>query len=468
MKAILGKLNDELLINLAAKAAPFCVEVDAAIAYAEGSDHPLLKSCKDNGLRLNFYGLLDETGAVSPSLLRELLKWGPTKANACLVKGNFHAKVIWWRGYGAYIGSANLTHKAWFNNIEAGVFVDEAELTSCETGADLDRMFDRLADVAIPVTDEVVRHLETLATARRPMYEQEAKLKKRFKELFGHLSDNPGLTSIPAKGQKENKALKRFSTEWMRTLQLMRGLARDFAALDLRPTWVRPDAHPAIHFDQFLHAYYYKYVRDSTGEEEDDDDLSGLEKVENSFAKNRGDTKRALEVAARWWASLPSDVHEEEVFIHQTAPAMQGMFAREALRSMDLPAFRDAMRYVNAFRMHARQMKNVELGLPAGHKLSADQRLDQLCAWLWEQRTPGGKTVRDVLEYVIWGATPLDMEQRLWIGVWGDDYRLSHFGQSSLGEAVGWARPDDYPPRNNRTNKALRALGHDVKLFSKG
>ncbi len=48
----------------------------------------------------------------------------------------------------------------------------------------------------------------------------------------------------------------------------------------------------------------------------------------------------------------------------------------------------------------------------------------------------------------------------------GEDFQLRHFGQSSLGEAVGWARPDDYPPRNNRTNKALRALGHDVKLFS--
>jgi hypothetical protein len=58
------------------------------------------------------------------------------------------------------------------------------------------------------------------------------------------------------------------------------------------------------------------------------------------------------------------------------------------------------------------------------------------------------------------------MEQRLWLGISSDEYRLPHFGQSTLGEAVGWARPDDYPPRNNRTNKALRSLGHDVKLFS--
>jgi hypothetical protein len=106
-------------------------------------------------------------------------------------------------------------------------------------------------------------------------------------------------------------------------------------------------------------------------------------------------------------------------------------------------------------------------GLPTDHHENIDQRVDRLCAWLWDQRSPTGKTVRDVLEFVLWGSAPADMEQRLWLGVWGDDYRLPHFGQSTLGEAVGWARPDEYPPRNNRTNKALRSLGHDVKLFSK-
>jgi hypothetical protein len=29
---------------------------------------------------------------------------------------------------------------------------------------------------------------------------------------------------------------------------------------------------------------------------------------------------------------------------------------------------------------------------------------------------------------------------------------------------VGWARPEDTPPRNGRTNKALRALGYPVRV----
>jgi hypothetical protein len=465
MKLVLGKLNDELLINLAIRAAPFTSQVDAAIAYADSKDHPLITSCKDKGLHLTFYGLLDQGGAVSPGLLRELLTWGPTRAEARLVKGHFHAKVIWWRGFGAYVGSANLTRKAWFNNIEAGTFFDEAELSATGVGAELDELFDHLAANSIPVTNEVVQKLDQLAQERRPLLDHQAKLKTKFGQLFGHLPDNPGLTVKPPKGHKENRALMNFSAEWMKTLQTMRGLAKDFFELQLRPRWVDADAHPAVHFDQFLHAYYYAYVR--IVEADDDEDLSGLEKVEAFFTKSRTNTAAALKDAARWWAGLSSDRYGEEKFIRETAPDMQKRLSLEAVGTMDLPAMTEALRNVNAFRMHARQVKNAELALPPEHHENIDQRVDRLCAWLWEQRSPKGKTVRDTLGFVLWGSTPSDMEQRLWLGVWSDEYRISHFGPSTLGEAVGWARPDDYPPRNNWTNKALRALGNDVKLFSK-
>ena len=74
--------------------------------------------------------------------------------------------------------------------------------------------------------------------------------------------------------------------------------------------------------------------------------------------------------------------------------------------------------------------------------------------------------MRDVLQFVLYGTDPGDMELRLWDGISNREWRIPHFGKSILGETVGWARPDDYPPRNNRTNKALRALGFDVTLFS--
>jgi len=42
-----------------------------------------------------------------------------------------------------------------------------------------------------------------------------------------------------------------------------------------------------------------------------------------------------------------------------------------------------------------------------------------------------------------------------------DDWAIPHIGLSSLGEIVGWARPD---ARNMRTSKGLRALGYNVRI----
>lgn len=333
--------------------------------------------------------------------MRELLAWGPTRATARLVKGHFHAKVIWWRGYGAYVGSANLTHKAWFNNVEAGLFLDEEELASSGVGEELDAMFDHLANVSVSVTDEMIAKLEQLARDHQRITEGNAtRLDAKFKDLFGHLPDNAGLTVAPPKGHRENRALNAFVVEWNQTLQTMRGLAKDFAALRLRPRWVASDAHPAIHFDQFLQAFYYTRVRGEVGFDEDDD-LTSKERVEQFFVKNRTNTADALRDAARWWASLPEDPHGEAEFIRTTAPQMGTLLSRNALAHMDKVAFREAMRNVNAFRMHARQTKNSTLGLPAGHHEDMEARVTHLCDWLWEQRSASGKTVRDVLEFVL-------------------------------------------------------------------
>jgi hypothetical protein len=96
------------------------------------------------------------------------------------------------------------------------------------------------------------------------------------------------------------------------------------------------------------------------------------------------------------------------MFIRETAPAMQRRLSRDAIQAMDLSSFREALRHVNAFRMHARQVRNAEFGLPADHKESVDARVDRLCELLWRARSPRRKTVRDVLEYVLWPSEVYD------------------------------------------------------------
>jgi hypothetical protein len=69
---------------------------------------------------------------------------------------------------------------------------------------------------------------------------------------------------------------------------------------------------------------------------------------------------------------------------------------------------------------------------------------------------------RILLNYVVWGNG--SVSARLWNAICSDDWAIPHVGLSSLGEIVGWARPDEFPPRNMRTSKGLRALGYSVRI----
>jgi hypothetical protein len=81
---------------------------------------------------------------------------------------------------------------------------------------------------------------------------------------------------------------------------------------------------------------------------------------------------------------------------------------------------------------------------------------------VWRQRSREGRTVLELLNYVVWGNG--SVSARLWNAIRSDDWAIPHIGLSSLGEIVGWARPEECPPRNMRTSKGLRALGYNVRI----
>jgi len=464
MQVVMGKLNGVWLRDLMTQAPSRYVQ--AAVAYAQRSN-PLFDHCKENGVRLEFYGLLDETGAVAPELLRHFLQQGPSRVDCRLVNGLFHPKVIWWHGHGAYIGSANLTDAAWFRNVECGVFYPESELSTGGLDGELEQLFAYLRTVSVPLTQELVERLARLSVSQRAVDQSARGLRGRFDELFKDVVQHRGLIGVPGRGERKASAERAFAQEWNDTLQTLRGLSAEFGRLGLRPSWVDVTAHPAIHFDQFLHAYFYVRIRQGSEDDDLDDDMSTAELVQSSFEQHKSDPGAALVDGARWWASLKEAPYGEDEYIRVTAPGMQRLFSREALASLDRDGLFAAFRDVNAFRMRARQMANAGYGLPVGHHESMVEKSRRLANWLWDRRSAGGRGVREVLEFLIWGRDPPEMERRLWLVTHDEEWKLPNLGPSSLGEAVGWARPDNYPPRNNRTNKALRALGHNVKLFYK-
>jgi hypothetical protein len=77
-----------------------------------------------------------------------------------------------------------------------------------------------------------------------------------------------------------------------------------------------------------------------------------------------------------------------------------------------------------------------------------------------------GASVLDTLRYVLYEGNRGDLPERLWDALTDPRWKIAHFGLSALGELVGWALPDDFPPRNSRTSKALRSLGFDVVVHA--
>lgn len=461
MRVVMGEMNGIRLLDLMNGAVGLCSRVSAAVAYATQSD-PFFDHCQQHGMTLAYYGLLDEGAAVSLPLLQHMLRAGPSVVSPRLIKGHFHSKIIWWHGYGAYIGSANLTSKAWFTNVECGVFFEESEIIGQPIQTDLDQQFAYLLKHSRPVTNELVRALDRLRPAEQNAYIARQKLKSQFDEATKEIPTHGGLTTYGS--ATKTTAFTQFTTEWNETLQLLRGLCKDFHKLGKRPSWVDASADPTVHFDQFLHAYYYVRVRDAR---EDDETVKSVGLVNRAHERNRHDPAGALREAATWWESLPEAPYGEDVFIRDTAPRIRERFSAASLANWKLEDFQETFFEVHAFKMHARQMRNAALGLNKNHHETVRERSDRVARWLWDQpREASQMHIRDLVQFLIWGSAPANMAERLWLATTDSQRRYSHFGPSTLGEAVGWARPDEFPPRNNRTNKALRSLGHEVLLFS--
>lgn len=157
MRLILGGINGHYLRYMTDNCACDTGEVLAAVAYA--TDVSLLFDwCWTHKIPLKFYGRLDDSVAVSVPILTTFLNRKSTNFVCHLVQ-HHHAKVIWWRGVGAYIGSANLTDSAWHRNVEAGCFFPDEEIDD-EMANDLHELFTTLKNHATPLTEELLEEMK--------------------------------------------------------------------------------------------------------------------------------------------------------------------------------------------------------------------------------------------------------------------------------------------------------------------
>jgi hypothetical protein len=450
MRLILNGVNGDYLRNVIEQASDETESVDAAVAYA--SDASLLFDwCWKHQILLRYWGRFDGSIPITVSILRTFLNRRSANFTCKLIR-KFHPKVIWWKGYGAYIGSANLTGSAWWSNVEAGVFIPEAELVAAGHDLELEEFFSRIDEHSSPLTDELVGAIEKRAIALQASqnvdrYGREEFEKSPFVQAWG------GFGSVPATSAAERKQSK-FLQEWNSTLQTLRNIAAIVSRPENRPRWVRADAAPGAQADQFLHAHYYQRVGKSKAA------------VAQNHEKNHGNPDAALREAVTWWRDLDEAPDSEQITLDEWSPFIRERLAKDRIAQMTKEDFVGICQRTHAIRDHSRRVPDTAINLPPAHYYSTDRKAEALAILLWASTNGRGQRIAELLSWVLYGGSPDDVPQRIWEAASDPQRHIAHFGLSALGELVGWALPNDFPPRNGRTSKALRSLGYDVVVHS--
>lgn len=448
MQLILNGLNGNYLRNILLNAVDHCERVEAAVAYATESDL-LFEWCWTNKLPLRYWGRFDDQVPVSIHVLEKFLT-RRSGSYVCKLVRHFHPKVIWWRGYGAYVGSANLTQSAWYNNVEAGVFVTEAELVLAGQDIELEDLFQQIDKQAAPLTQELFDLLKTRASELTRIKQNDKEAAKRFLAT-GFVPPWQGLAHQDKKSARDRQKAE-FLKEWNETLQTIRNISAKLVQTENRPSWIGPAAPSGAQADQFLHAHYYQRTFD--GRRAD---------YERFYALHRANPDAAVEEAMKWWKRLPPS-SAENAMLNVTAPELQSAFSQSNLSKITESEFARALGKVHAVREYARRASNKLISLKDGQRYDIPEKVKALTAQIYRAPARGGNSPIETLSYVLYGGKPDDLPQRLWDALTNPKLKIELLGVSALGEIVGWAMPDRFPPRNGRTSKALRSLGYDVRV----
>lgn len=431
-------------------------EVYIAVAYAS-SKMELFDFCFDNKIRLKFWGRYDKTVPVATSVLRSFISRGSELYRCYLVKDLFHPKIYWFKGYGAYIGSANIGDRAWWNNVEAGIFFTEQELVAQKIDLELERFFQYLKDteVSTMLNEDILKEVE----------KQERNYSADLREF--NKSQTDAVTLLPEFRPKifqEKESNQRhkdnFLKEWNSTLVFIREVMQFVVQDKYRPSWVPVETPPGVQVDQFLHAYYYTRTRKQ----------SGVKKYlyEEHFQKNKSNIQSAIEAELSWWKSTPDGPNSEKKFVTEFAPKLKEYLSEKRVRALSEAEFIDLCSMIHAFRNVARYYPPNELGLTKSDGSGIEKKLPLAASKIFREISANGMNVREIIYFVLYSGDPEHVVHRLYEAFNNSDYSIPRFGRSCYGEIVGWAMPDKFPPRNDRTNKALRGLGYDVEVWNPG
>ncbi|HET9239174.1 MAG TPA: phospholipase D-like domain-containing protein [Oligoflexus sp.] len=454
MDFIANVANGKYFMNLVANLARFDIsEVLCAVAYAQRKME-IFDYCHQNSIKLKFWGRYDHTVPVSTMILESFINRSSDLYRCYLVKELFHPKVYWFRGYGAYIGSANIGDKAWFNNVEAGLFLTEDDLLQTGMGNELENFFAYLSkpSVSTMLNSDILKEIK----------QQEARYSEERKQLDAKAQDRVSLIpdfrpEILTEKKSSERRKDEFLKEWNATLNIIREVAAEVIKDENRPSWIPKDIPAGVQVDQFLHSFYYARTRATEGRNK--------YLYEEHFEKNKGSVKNALLREMSWWKSTKTGPVGEESFIKDRSPRLKELLSKEKVARLTETEFIELCSLFHAFNNVSRYFPPRDLGL-SGKDATLEIKKPLAARLVYNSIASNGLKVPEILYFVLYGGPTEQVVHRLYEAWNNKEYRIPRFGRSCYGELVGWALPEHYPPRNDRTNKALRGLGYDVVVWN--
>ena len=454
MKFVAGGINGEFIRNIHDSSKNITDDIKIAVAYASGTP-AILEDSFNSGIRVTFWGRYDSSVPISPPILKKFLDSKSSLYECKLVPDILHSKIIWWKDYGVYIGSANLTDRAWYNNIEAGIFITHQEMVENDTLEEINAFFIELDNYSIPLTDEIYREMCEFEKRNRPLESEKIKINDRFDKERILPKQNP-LMNIPSKKFRSEKQKNIFIDEWYSTLQILRNIAEKASSDKYRPSWIESNVPSGVQTDQFLQAFYHLKV------------IQGNTSYHHEFyVNNRKNSEKALVDALLWWKQLDAPPNGVDKVINEWSGYLRLNFSKDNILHVNEEEFISICGKIHAVREYARRVKYSSLGFkPPYPQLSQTERIDLLGKHLYNSENRNGKSIIDVIFHLLYGGPKDRTPDRIWEVAQIDEWKIPHFGISSAGEIAGWAKPDDFPPRNGRTSKALTALGYKVRVHS--
>ena len=451
-----GRLRSRLLTAHTA-AMKVTTRVQVAAAYASRTDHPILVDCTREKIRCEVWSRHDHSLATTVPVLEWAFRQQRAHGNLTwrLLGSFYHPKVVWWHGYGVYVGSANLSESAWFSNCEAGTLLLEADLDEAGLRQPLIDFFADVHAQSKPITEQLIKDANALLPDEGDMEAIRQRMKKRFKESdSGAHFTQEGLATVQVGTSARDQRKTKFLEEWDTTLGFL-GIVGDRLKAAGLPDWVPRDASSGLHIDQFLHAYYYEKVRQNRSFP-----------VEDFHQRNSANPEAALAEAIAWWRATPHAPGSESNVFDHWAPVHRELLSPDRLAKMSCKDFVRVARCVHSINNHAKHQRREDfLDDDDQPTATTEAKCDVFCEDLYRRTNGEGWHPPRLLHYLLFDGSPDKVPERLFECLEAP-YHIKGLSVSSLGELIGCALPDRYPPRNDRTNKALRALGWDVRVHS--